>query len=112
MQIRNIVKMTVIIGFILIVGIQAAMCADVAKIGVVNFQKILENSEAGKAAKKELKVLQLDELGLSEDDLAPRTIIEEVFLPPETEGAEMIEGDPSTVAEDIIRIIKEKGVSL
>ena len=54
MQIRNIVKMTVIICFILIAGNQAAMCADVAKIGVVNFQKILENSEAGKAAKKEL----------------------------------------------------------
>ena len=65
-----------------------------------------------KAAKKELKVIQLNELGLSDDDLARRTIIEEVFLPPETEGAEMIEGDPSTVAEDIIRIIKEKGVSL
>jgi electron transfer flavoprotein beta subunit len=65
-----------------------------------------------KAAKKELKVIQLNELGLSDDDLARRTIIKEVFLPPETEGAEMIEGDPSTVAEDIIRIIKEKGVSL
>jgi electron transfer flavoprotein beta subunit len=65
-----------------------------------------------KAAKKELKVIQLNELGLSDDDLSRRTIIEEVFLPPETEGAEMIEGDPSTVAEDIIRIIKEKGVSL
>lgn len=65
-----------------------------------------------KAAKKELNVTQLNELGLSDDDLAPRTIIEEVFLPPETEGAEMIEGDPSTVAEDIIRIMKEKGVSL
>lgn len=65
-----------------------------------------------KAAKKELKVIQLNEVGLSDDDLAPRTFIEEVFLPPETEGAEMIEGDPSTVAENIIRIVKEKGVSL
>ena len=65
-----------------------------------------------KAAKKELNVTRLNELGLTDDDLTPRTIIEEVFLPPETEGAEMIEGDPSTVAEDIIRIMKEKGVSL
>ena len=65
-----------------------------------------------KASKKELNVIPLAELGLSDDDLAPRTIIEEIFLPPETEGAEMIEGDPSTVAEDIIRIMKEKGVSL
>ena len=29
--------------------------ADVAKIGVVNFQKILENSSKGKAAQSELK---------------------------------------------------------
>jgi outer membrane protein len=31
------------------------LAADVAKIGVVNFQKILEESNAGKAAKAELK---------------------------------------------------------
>ncbi|MBK5099877.1 MAG: hypothetical protein JJE15_02650, partial [Desulfobacteraceae bacterium] len=49
---------------------------------------------------------------LSEDDLLRQTMIEELFLPPETEGAEMIEGDPSTVAEEIIRIMKEKGVSI
>ena len=65
-----------------------------------------------KAAKKELKVIPLDELALSDDDLSPRTIIEELYPPPETEGAEIIGGDPSTVAEEIIRIIKEKGVSL
>lgn len=65
-----------------------------------------------KARKKELNVIGLGDLGLSEDDLSPWIIIEEVFLPPETEGAEIIEGDPSTVAEEIIRIIKEKGVSI
>ena len=65
-----------------------------------------------KAAKKELKVINVDELGLTEDDLSLRTMVEEVFLPPETEGAEMIEGDPLTVAEEIMRIIKEKGVNL
>ena len=65
-----------------------------------------------KAAKKELNVIELDSLNLSEDDLTRMTTVEEVFLPPETEGAEIIEGDASTVAEEIIRIIKEKGVSL
>ena len=60
-----------------------------------------------KAAKKELSVINLEELGLSEADLEPQTIIEEIFLPPETEGAEMITGDPSTIAAMIIR---EKGV--
>lgn len=54
MQIRNLVIMTVMVGLILTVGSQPAMCADVAKIGVVSFQKILDNSEAGKAAKREL----------------------------------------------------------
>jgi electron transfer flavoprotein beta subunit len=65
-----------------------------------------------KAAQKELDVVSVDELGLTEDDLSRWTIIEEVFLPPETEGAEIIAGDPSTVAEEILRIMKEKGVSV
>jgi electron transfer flavoprotein beta subunit len=63
-----------------------------------------------KAGKKELKVLKVEDLNLTEDDLTPRTVVEEVFLPPETEGAEIIEGDASKVAEEIIRILTEKGV--
>jgi len=65
-----------------------------------------------KAAKKELQVLQLADLKVAPDDLAPRTIVEEMFLPPETEGAEILEGDPATVADEIIRIMKEKGVNV
>jgi electron transfer flavoprotein beta subunit len=65
-----------------------------------------------KAAKKELKVKKVEQLNLSPDDLAPRSILEELFSPPETEGAEMIEGDPATAADEIIRIIKEKGVNI
>lgn len=65
-----------------------------------------------KAAKKELNVVKAEDLGLTQDDLSPRTIIEELFPPPETAGAQLIEGDPATVAEEILKIIKEKGVSL
>ena len=65
-----------------------------------------------KAGKKELKVLRVEDLNLAEDDLTPRTMVEEAFLPPETEGAEIIEGDASTVAEEIIRILTEKGVTV
>lgn len=65
-----------------------------------------------KAAKKELKILSLNDLGFSDDELEAKTKIEEIFLPPETEGAEMIEGDPSHAAEELIRIIKEKGVNI
>ena len=65
-----------------------------------------------KAAKKELKVVKVEELGIPAADLQPATMVEEMFLPPETEGAEMLQGDPATVADAIIRIIREKGVSL
>jgi electron transfer flavoprotein beta subunit len=65
-----------------------------------------------KAAKKELNVTPVDALHLSPDDLSPRTWIEDVFHPPETAGAEIIEGDPGTVAAQILRIMKEKGVSV
>jgi electron transfer flavoprotein beta subunit len=63
-----------------------------------------------KAAKKELNVVNIEDLGLSRDDLSPWTTVEELFLPPETEGAQFLEGDPATVAEEILRILKEKGV--
>ena len=65
-----------------------------------------------KAAKKELNVAGVDTLGLAATDLQPRTTVEEIFLPPETEGAQFIEGDPATIAEEILRILKEKGVSI
>lgn len=65
-----------------------------------------------KAAKKELGVVDLASLGLSEEDLESMTTVEEYFLPPETEGAEMIEGDAASVAEKILKIMKEKGVSI
>ena len=65
-----------------------------------------------KAAKKELKVMGVQDLNIPEEELQPRSVVEEMYLPPETEGAEMIEGDPGTVAQAILRIIKEKGVSI
>lgn len=65
-----------------------------------------------KAAKKELNVVALADLGIGDADLAPMTTVEEYFFPPETEGAEILEGDAASVAEQILKIIKEKGVSV
>jgi electron transfer flavoprotein beta subunit len=65
-----------------------------------------------KAGKKELKVIGMEDLNLTEDDLTPRTTVEEFFLPPEAEGAEMLEGDAAAVAEEILRILTEKGVTV
>jgi len=94
---------------------------EVSKIGLpavlsiqtgINEPRYVSIMGIRKAAKKELNVIDLGELALSDDDLLKRTTVEEIFLPPETEGAEMLEGDASTIAEKILRIIKEKGVSI
>jgi electron transfer flavoprotein beta subunit len=63
-----------------------------------------------KAAKRGIDQISLADLQLTAGDLTPRTVIEEAFLPPETEGAEMIIGEPALIAEEILRILKEKGV--
>jgi electron transfer flavoprotein beta subunit len=93
---------------------------EVSKIGLpallsiqtgINEPRYVSIMGIRKAAKKELNVTKLQDLGLSADDLLRRTMVEELFLPPEAAGAEIIEGDPATVAEAILRIIKEKGVS-
>jgi electron transfer flavoprotein beta subunit len=63
-----------------------------------------------KATKKPLEVISLADLNFSSDDLAPQVLVEEVFLPPETGGAEMIGGDPMQAAEKILQLLKEKGV--
>jgi electron transfer flavoprotein beta subunit len=65
-----------------------------------------------KASKKEIKVIDADSLGLPAADLQPDLIMEEIFMPPETEVAEMLQGDAASLADQIIRIIREKGVSL
>jgi electron transfer flavoprotein beta subunit len=63
-----------------------------------------------KAAKKELKVVNLSELGLSDEELSPKTLIDEVYLPPETEGAQILSGDPEKIASEVIEILTKKGV--
>lgn len=65
-----------------------------------------------KAAKKSLDVIKLADLKLSEDELKPSFMVEEVYLPPEAEGATILEGDPPVVAGEIIRILREKGVNV
>lgn len=60
-----------------------------------------------KAARKEIKQIHLDDLALSDDDLTRRTMVEELFHLPTVEGAEIFEGDPAQVADEILRILQE-----
>lgn len=54
MQFRKIAMITGLGLIILILFGSSAYCADVAKIGTISFQKIFDNSLAGKAAKAEI----------------------------------------------------------
>jgi electron transfer flavoprotein beta subunit len=63
-----------------------------------------------KAAKKELKIMDLSDLGIPDEEFAPRSMIEEVYPPPETEGAQILTGDPDKIASDFVEILTKKGV--
>jgi outer membrane protein len=54
MQLRKSVILIATVMVVMLMGIPDGFCADVAKIGTISFQKIVENSIAGKAAKKEI----------------------------------------------------------
>lgn len=65
-----------------------------------------------KVASAEIPMLDLGEIGLEESQVGSagsRIQIEEVYLPPEGEGAEMIKGSSEEAATRLAGILKEKG---
>lgn len=76
----------------------------------INDPRYISITSLRNAAKEELQVIDLFELGLSDDDLTPQTQIEEIYLLSKSDGAEMIEGEPEDVARKIMKILAEKGV--
>jgi electron transfer flavoprotein beta subunit len=63
-----------------------------------------------KAAKKEIRVVEAGSLGLAAADLEPALVVEELYLPSEAQAAIMLQGDPAALADQIVRIMREKGV--
>jgi electron transfer flavoprotein beta subunit len=63
-----------------------------------------------RASKKEIKVVDAHSLGINAADAQPALVTEELYLPPETAGAVMLEGDADAVAGQIIEILRDKGV--
>jgi electron transfer flavoprotein beta subunit len=61
-----------------------------------------------KAAKKEIQALGQAELGA--DGLKADTSVEELFIPPVTKRAEILEGDAEQVSARMASILKEKGL--
>ncbi len=65
-----------------------------------------------KVAKMEIKIMGLNDLGLGAEEVGKggsRTRVEELFLPPVGEGAEIIEGKPEETAERLVEILKGTG---
>jgi electron transfer flavoprotein beta subunit len=66
-----------------------------------------------KARSKEIEVLDLEELGLKEDEVGEAgswMIIERMFVPPVEKEAEILEGSPDEVTSKISDILKAKGL--
>jgi len=61
-----------------------------------------------RASRIEISVAPAADLGLPAAELEPALLMEEMYPPPETEGAEMLQGDTASVAAEILRIIREK----
>ncbi|MCX5860815.1 MAG: electron transfer flavoprotein subunit beta/FixA family protein [Deltaproteobacteria bacterium] len=65
-----------------------------------------------KVASVEIPMLDSGEIGLDESRMGPggsRIQIEQIYLPPEGEGAEIIKGSSEEVAARLAQILKEKG---
>lgn len=69
MRFRKIAMMMSTVFFLLTIGAPVGFCADVAKIGVVSFQKIFENSSGGKSVQAKIK----SEGQLMEQDLKQKS---------------------------------------
>lgn len=65
-----------------------------------------------KVAKKEIKVLSAADLNLKAEEVGRSGSdiqLEQIFLPPVGEGAQMLEGKPEEIAQKIFDILKDKG---
>ncbi len=61
-----------------------------------------------KAKKKPIETLELDDLDLDEDDVEAKTIVLEVYLTPEKQAGEKIEGEPAEQVKRLLSFLTTK----
>lgn len=61
-----------------------------------------------KAKKKPLETLDLDDLDLDEDDVAPKTKTVEIFLPPQKEAGKILEGEIADQVKELVSLLKSE----
>ncbi|WP_141336128.1 electron transfer flavoprotein subunit beta/FixA family protein [Paenibacillus sp. tmac-D7] len=65
-----------------------------------------------KAKKKPFRQLTLDDLGLSEADIAPRTVRESLSLPPARQAGQLLSGDPQQQAAQLVHLLRTEAKAL
>ncbi len=60
------------------------------------------------AKKKEIRVLSLESLEFSPDDLRPSVVIEEISLPPPRPSGKILKGDVSETVPQLVRLLHEE----
>ena len=66
-----------------------------------------------KAMKKQIEVLDLEDLGLAEDavgEMGSKTSLVKLFIPEVTTQATILEGSPEEVSSELVTILKNEGV--
>ncbi len=92
---NNLIE-TVEVGLPVVLGVQS---------GIHDVRYASLKGIMGAAAKPQTK-LSLEDLGLAEDDVSPKVTIEGLAVPERTSQAEMIEGDPATMAHTLVEKLK------
>jgi electron transfer flavoprotein beta subunit len=61
-----------------------------------------------KAKKKPLDEIELDDLGLDEDDVEPKTKTIEIYLPPKKEAGKVLEGDLEDQVKELVSLLRNE----
>ncbi len=88
--------------------IQITLPALIAVQTGINVPRYASLIAIRKAAKKEIRTLGREEI--SPEGLRANTQVEELFIPPVTKRAEILEGDVEEVSAKMAAILKEKGL--
>lgn len=76
----------------------------------INKPRYVSFASIRKARSKELRVVRLEELGLSRDLLTPMVKLEKMGLPPSGKEAKIISGPAERAAAELVAILKSRGV--
>jgi len=65
-----------------------------------------------KAKKKPLRTLSLEDIGLTEADISPKTQRESLALPPARQAGKLLKGDPAQQAAELVRLLRTEAKAL